>query len=1263
MKTIVKYLLAFLLSIAGWSQTTVFQSGFENAVTAEWDAATSGTGLSIFERNTLSKRSDTNGFQIQFNATGQKGNLWTPKNIEWKVGKTYKISFYYKAIDALDNNETNIKVFDNSGNKIGHFNFNLSSADWVEYVVDFTPEINGTGGYVLFSVRPNDLGAGEVYLDDVRIEESADTSAFFNDLKTKDVASVDTIPWVQFGPGMSGNNKIFYPHPTDSNTHFISPNMGNSYRSTDKGFTYETVMNPDARSYKTGHRGPVSYYSLDFSRQDEDFGFSTGSVKGGLYITSNKGKTWTRMESAQAQVGNNYLSVVSVDPSNDNIWYLGAGRMRHYGRVLYPQANPKGTYLDPNAKGRLWKTTNKGQTWSLSNNGINSNAEFSDVVVDPLDSSIVYAATNYGFYKSTDSGATWTLKSDGIDHDMIISMDMHFDKDTKQVTLFALSNIIWRAKTTAGGNSVEHDKGGVVKSTDRGETWTSLNGDVHIDLSKFNHDSDVKKSYYQTVAHYFGLNSWIDAEIAYPVLPTKISTRFNTITVDPNDVNNLYLVNEYSNASDNNFKPGQIWRTKNGGGHWYVAFRNGKNWNNGRDDAYWVTERNNPMGTNITLKYKADWKNRDGYERKGCNYVKFSADGSVLYTQLAKIGLVSYDKGDKWEDIDDEEADESGSNLDGWVGAGNSNVPGHGFYQSPLWPGRVFCPSGENSLWITNDEGEKVRAGAQGAAVMQLVYNSSGIRQEHSVSAIAVHPTDKNTWFATFFRQAGRGKLYKTTDAGANWFQHGVAIPEPWAPAPPGSGDQAVHQVGLMIDKNNPDNMYFCVPQSSKDIEWVGDSAQSWGVHKSTDGGVTWGEINNGLPASLDVARITFDPNDTNTLYAAVMDNNGGLYKSTDKGENWSEVPSTTSISGTSGVNDIHFDVNGNAYIAVGYKNVDTDKGGLWVSKDNMVSWTKIFDYPWVNRVEVAKYDSDVILISTLPNAKVDFRNGGTYLSKDGGVTWVKFNKGNGQSERVNDIAIDYTVPGKYYASTRGSGWYMAKEQNPGGTSISVDDIAIKSTSVTCPSNEDGRIEVTANKTFEYSAVLSGNGITEDTKSFTNDLEFLNLAGGTYSLCITPKDRDQRCFEVVISEPETIAVAATVDKANHTLSLELQGSDTYSVQLNNQHVTVSQKHVEFPLQSGLNAVRVKGAKDCQGEFSDEIMLGGLNVNPNPTSGILNVYGLKLGDTVRVFNVQGVQVLSGNNYSNQIDLSELTNGMYILSVQNELNSNTQKIIKK
>ncbi|WP_298369696.1 T9SS type A sorting domain-containing protein [uncultured Lutibacter sp.] len=1248
MKSLLKAVIFYLIPFSIMAQT--FSSGFENNLNIDWDAATSGTGLAKFEISEVSKFKGSNGFHMKFSQTGQKGNLWTPKNIDWKKGTSYTISFYYKAIVKGTNTEPNIKIFSGDGTKIDHINFSLSSESWVKYETSFTSNIDDTNGNMLFSIRPNDDGSGEFYFDDFLIEEVIPETGFFADIKSIDIASDETIKWVQFGPGMSGNNTCFYPHPTDENIVYTSPNMGNSYRSTDKGFTYETILSEDAPANTTGLRGAVEMYSVDFSRQNANYGFMTGKRKGDLFVSEDRGKTWNRQILTQGIIGNAYLACVAVNPHDDNIWFLGAGRMRDYGRLLYPQSAPKGTHIDAKSQGKVWRSTDKGQSWTSVNSGINSNAEFESILVDPVDETIVYAGTNYGFYKSTDGGLTWTLKSNGIDHDMIRSMDIHHNKTTNLVTIYALSNITWKAN----GTTVENESGGIFKSTDKGETWTNISGDLGVDLTVFVRNENIEKDYYQSISHYFGL-SYEAAKSTYPTLPSKLTTRFNMITVDPNDVNNIYLVNNYSNASENNFRPGQIWRTTNGGEKWFVTLRNGKNWNNGSEDAYWVTKRNNPMGTNITMKYKSDWVNRDDYERKGCNFVKFNADGSVLYTQMAKIGFVSYNKGDSWVDIDDEATGTHNS----WVGAGNSNVPGHGFYQSELIKNKVFCSSGENSLWITNDEGENVRPSAQGAGVIDITGG------EHSVSSVVVHPTDPTIWYATFFRQEKKGQIVKSTDSGKTWNSIGTPVPSPWPVL--GGGDQAVHQLSLIIDKNNPNNMYFCVPRSTLKLEWVGDSVTGYGIHKSTDGGVTWTEPNTGLPSSLDVARLAFSPNH-DALYAAVINNGGGLFKSVDKGETWTEVESTKNISGTSGINDIHFDKDGKAYITSGFKNEPADSGGLWVSDDNMQTWTKKFDYPWTNRVEVAKYDTKTILVSTLPNSKVNYKNAGTFLSKDAGETWIKINKGNGQSDRVNDIAINYTVPGKYYASTRGSGWYVATDPNPydKDETLEIQNFKIKSTSETCSDSDNGSISISTNQSLNYTATLTGNS-TNESRTFTNSVDFENLASGSYGVCITVEEKAdyETCFAIEIKEPDELKVSSKIDVNSSKVSIFLKGANQYFVTLNNQTFTTNKSELILNLKNGSNSLYVKTDKECQGEHKENLnILGaGIFVYPNPVSNILNVHGLSSENELRIFSIEGKLLFSSKGNSTEtINVSSLKSGLYLYSIINNLETKTGKFIK-
>ena len=60
----------------------------------------------------------------------------------------------------------------------------------------------------------------------------------------------------------------------------------------------------------------------------------------------------------------------------------------------------------------------------------------------------------------------------------------------------------------------------------------------------------------------------------------------------------------------------------------------------------------------------------------------------------------------------------------------------------------------------------------------------------------------------------------------------------------------------------------------------------------TTDGGVTWTDISNGLPSS-SIKYITFDPKDDQTLivvYNTYQNNNQNVFISTDQGANWSNI-------------------------------------------------------------------------------------------------------------------------------------------------------------------------------------------------------------------------------------------------------------------------------------------------------------------------------------------------------------------------------------
>jgi len=1031
------------------ANVTIFSGGFEQELTTEW-ASTISTGMQKFER-VSDAHSGSWALQMIFTDAAQKGNLNTPSVIKWELDQTYKISFWYKTEAPGDNSNTNIKLFDSAGTKLAQLNIPaLNSTGWAYYSGEYKSTVtDATGGYALFSFRPATAGTGNYTVDDFKVEKIEFEGTFFDHLKFGKVMSDSSVVWQQFGPGMSGNNKSAFWHPTDPNVLFIGPNMGNSYVSFDGGKTYQTILNEDESDFRKGMRGPIELTCVDFSRQDPDFGMCTDERNQGIYYTVNRGGKWTALP--VSTFNGIYVNSVAVDPKNDNIWYAGGGQMRNLGSNLFPNSQPLGTLADANSLRKIWKSTNKGATWTLINNGLDAETQTETIFVDPKNSDIVYASTNTGFYVSYNGGALWQHKDAGIDNLVLKSLGKHYNPDTDLLTMYVFSVPIWKAV----GTTITDDKGGLFKSTDRGATWTKIEGNLAMDMRQFASNYAVKNSYATCACYVFGMDK--DAFLAqYPDMPSKITIRYNTIEVDPTDPNNIYMNNEYSNSSRNNFMPGQVWRSKDGGQNWYVTLRNGKAWKPGSTDYnYWVS-RGNPMGSNVTFKYLDEWFERDSYDRKGSNFVKFNANGSILHVQMAKISFFSYDKGDTFVDIDDEFTSSGSRSI---VGAGNSNVPGHGFYQHPMIKNRVFCTAGENQVFVTNDEGDEIREGAQAATSYRI------LNEETSASWYAVDPKDTLIHYSLFFRQAGKGKLYRSVDNGETWAEHGTAIPD-WD-TQSYSGDQSVHQLHLTIDPVNTKNMYFVVPLNALLFNWVGDSQNGFGVHKSSDGGATWKECNNGLPANTDATNIAIDPNNPAILYVSVFGSGGGLFKSSDYGENWTEVQSTTAISKTQGINDVHFARDGKVYISAGSKNGGVNDGGVWVSNDNLATWTKIFDFPFTNRIETAYYNPSVILVSTISNATINWINTGTYLSKDGGENWMKINIGNGQADRVNDIAIDNHVPGKYYASTYGSGWYVATDKEPAAP-VAATAMSISPSSISLKVDEQKSAGVSFTPSYAY---------------------------------------------------------------------------------------------------------------------------------------------------------------------------------------------------
>jgi hypothetical protein len=133
------------------------------------------------------------------------------------------------------------------------------------------------------------------------------------------------------------------------------------------------------------------------------------------------------------------VNSLAMDPGNHATLYAGTG---------------EGYYnIDAIRGAGIFKTTNSGGSWSQLANTNNSNFQYvNDVVVSPLSSSRVYAATRTGIWRSTDSGTNWTqvlAKADGYGcNDLAIRTDQATDY---MIAACGSSSTEIRRNTDAGG--------------------------------------------------------------------------------------------------------------------------------------------------------------------------------------------------------------------------------------------------------------------------------------------------------------------------------------------------------------------------------------------------------------------------------------------------------------------------------------------------------------------------------------------------------------------------------------------------------------------------------------------------------------------------------------------------------------------------------------------------------------------------------------------------------------------------------------------
>ena len=125
--------------------------------------------------------------------------------------------------------------------------------------------------------------------------------------------------------------------------------------------------------------------------------FYFGAVGGGVWKSTNAGRTWTPVFDSQPVAS---IGAIGVTPSNPAVVYVGTGESDMRDSIGYGDG--------------MYKSTDAGRTWKHI--GLDGTRQIGRVVVDPKNPDIVFVAAlghaygpspDRGVYRSGDGGATW----------------------------------------------------------------------------------------------------------------------------------------------------------------------------------------------------------------------------------------------------------------------------------------------------------------------------------------------------------------------------------------------------------------------------------------------------------------------------------------------------------------------------------------------------------------------------------------------------------------------------------------------------------------------------------------------------------------------------------------------------------------------------------------------------------------------------------------------------------------------------------------
>ena len=136
------------------------------------------------------------------------------------------------------------------------------------------------------------------------------------------------------------------------------------------------------------------------------------------------------------------------------------------------------------------------------------------------------------------------------------------------------------------------------------------------------------------------------------------------------------------------------------------------------------------------------------------------------------------------------------------------------------------------------------------------------------------------------------------------------------------------------------------------------------------------------------------------------------------------------------------------------------------------------------------------------------------------------------------------------------------------------------------------------------------------------------------------------------------------------VELQLSGASRYNIELNGILIQTEASDISLDLKEGGNTLKVYTNLACQGSYEEQFFISDKPiVFPNPTADVIKIgFAASIPSVkINVFSADGRLVESGihevNGVEVELDLSNLSEGLYYLMMEGENFKSTSKIIKQ